>query len=157
MLIITLLLMNFKDFTLTLQVRSFLTSREKSVKIGSSTSSWKHVNGGLPQGTKLGALLFAILINPLLKDWNGRIKFVDDATALEIIPRCSPSLMPILVDEISLFASSRGMKLNSKKCKEMIISFLKYRITEISHTISHRISHTISHVKSYVELEHFHM
>ena len=95
-------------------IRSFLTSRELCVKIGSSASSWKHVNGGLPQGTKLGLLLFAVLINPLLNDWHGQIKFVDDATAVEIVPRCSPSLMPILVSEISQFASNRGMKLNEK-------------------------------------------
>ena len=49
-------------------MRSFLTSREQCVKIGSYASSWKHVNGGLPQGTKLGPLLFAVLINPLLND-----------------------------------------------------------------------------------------
>ena len=109
-------------------IRSFLTSREQCVKIGSSASSWKHVNGGLPQGTKLGPLLFAVLINPLLNDWHGRIKFVDDATAVEIVPRCSPSLMPILVSEMSQFASNRGMKLNGKKCKEMLISFLQYRL-----------------------------
>ena len=108
-------------------IKSFLTSREQCVKIGLSTSSWKRVHGGLPQGTKLGPLLFAILVNSLLQDWNGRIKFVDDTTALEIVPRCSPSLMPILVNEISQFASSRGMKLNSKKCKEMLISFLQYQ------------------------------
>jgi hypothetical protein len=65
-------------------IKSFLTSREQCVKIGSSTSSWKPVNGCLPQGIKLGPLLFAILVNSLLQDWNGRIKFVDDATALEI-------------------------------------------------------------------------
>ena len=70
--------------------KSFLTSREQCVKIGSSTSSSKPVNGGLPQGTKFGPLVFAILVNSLLQDWNGRIKFVDDATALEIVPRCSP-------------------------------------------------------------------
>ena len=110
--------------------RSFLTSREQCVKIGSSASSWKHVNGGLPQGTKLGPLLFAVLINPLLNDWHARIKFVDDATAVEIVPRCSPSLMPtlVLVSEMSQFASNRGMKLNGKKCKEILISFLQYRL-----------------------------
>ena len=102
--------------------------REQCVKIGSFTSSWKPVNGGLPQGTKLGPLLFAILVNSLLQDWNGRIKFVDDATALEIVPRCSPSLLPILVNDVSQYASSRGMKLNSKQCKEMIISFLQYHL-----------------------------
>ena len=62
-----------------------------------------------------------------MKDWSARIKFVDDATALEAVPRCSPSLLPILVDEIAHFASSRGMELNCKKCKEMVISFLRYR------------------------------
>jgi hypothetical protein len=35
----------------------------------------------------LGPLLFAVLINSLLKNWPGRIKFVDDTSALEIIPR----------------------------------------------------------------------
>ncbi|CAB4033726.1 Hypothetical predicted protein [Paramuricea clavata] len=109
-------------------IKSFLTSREQCVKIGPSFSSWKPVNGGLPQGPKLGPLLFAILVNSLLQDWNGRIKFVDDATALEIVPRCSPSLLPILVNDVSQYASSRGMKLNSKKCKEMTISFLQYHL-----------------------------
>ena len=109
-------------------IKSFLTSCEQCVKIGSFTSSRKPVNGGLPQGTKLGPLLFAILVNSLLQDWNGRIKFVDDATALEIVPHFSPSLLPILVNDVSQYASSRGMKLNSKKCKEMIISFLQYHL-----------------------------
>ena len=41
-------------------IRSFLSCREQSVKIGSSTSTWKRTNGGLPQGTKLGPFLFAV-------------------------------------------------------------------------------------------------
>ena len=88
----------------------------------------KRTNGGLPQGTKLVPLLFAILVNYLLKNWQGRIKFVDDTTTFDIIPRGSPSILPIVVDEISNFASRRGMQLNPKKCKEMIISFLKYNL-----------------------------
>ena len=109
-------------------IKSFLTSCEQCVKIGSSTSSWKPVNVGLPKGTKLGPLPFAILVNSLQQDWNGRIKFVDHTIALEIVPRCSPSLLPILVNYVSQYASSRGMKLNSNKCKEMIISFLQYHL-----------------------------
>ena len=96
-------------------IRSFLTNREQCVRIGRCTSSWKTASGGLPQGMKLGPVLFAILVNQLLKDWQGRIKFVDDTTAVEIIPRCSPSLLPIVVNEISTFASNRGMELNHKK------------------------------------------
>ena len=35
--------------------------------------------------------------------------------------------MPLLVNDISAFASKRGMKLNHKKCKQMLINFLKYK------------------------------
>ena len=92
---------------ITRWIKSFLSCREQSVKIGSSTSRWKRANGGLLQGTKLGPFLFAVLVNSLLKDWSARIKFVEDTTALEVVPRCSPSLLLVLVDEIAYFASSR--------------------------------------------------
>ena len=85
-------------------IRDFSTNCEQCAQIQSSCSSWKRMNG-LPQGTKLGPLLFAILVNNLLKNWHGRIKFVDDTTAFEIIPRGSPSILPMMVDEISNFAS----------------------------------------------------
>jgi hypothetical protein len=108
-------------------IKAFLCDREQCVRVGTSMSSWKKTNGGLPQGTKLGPLLFAVLINSLLKNWPGRIKFVDDTSALEITPRFSPSLMPLVVNEISDYASERGMELNYKKCKQMLINFLKYK------------------------------
>ncbi|CAB4001415.1 Hypothetical predicted protein [Paramuricea clavata] len=75
-------------------IKAFLCDREQCVRVGTSMSSWKKTNGGLPQGTKLGPLLFAVLINSLLKNWPSRIKVVDDTSALEIIPRFSSSLMP---------------------------------------------------------------
>ena len=71
-----------------------------------SKSSWKRTNGGLPQGTKRGG-----------------------TTVLEIIPRCSPSLLPIVVDQITNFSSKHGMELSAKKCKEIAISFFKYSVT----------------------------
>ncbi|CAB4023227.1 RNA-directed DNA polymerase from mobile element jockey, partial [Paramuricea clavata] len=108
-------------------IKAFLCDREQCVRVGTSMSSWKKTNGGLPQGTKLGPLLFAVLINSLLKNWPSRIKFVDDTSALEIIPRFSSSLMPLVVNEISDYALERGMELNYKKCKQMLINFLKYK------------------------------
>ena len=45
-------------------------------------------NGGIPQGTKLAPLLFAILVNNLCRDWRYRIKYVDDTSVFESIPRC---------------------------------------------------------------------
>ena len=105
-------------------IRDFFTNQKQCVQIQSSCSSWKRMNGGLPQGTKLGSLLFAISVNNLLKNWHGRFKFVNDTTAFEIIPRGSPSILPMVVDKISNFASIGGMQLNPEKCKEMIISVL---------------------------------
>ena len=110
-------------------IRSSLADREQCIKIDSCKSSWKKVNGGLPQRTKLGPLLFAILINSLLMHWQGRIKFVDDTSVLEVIRRFSPSLLPIAVRDIAEFAASRGTELNSKKCKEMLVSLFKYDLT----------------------------
>ena len=108
-------------------IKAFLYDRKQCVRVGTSMSSWKKTNGGLPQSTKLGPLLFAVLINSLRKNWPGRIKFVDDTSALEITPRFSPSLMPLVVNEISDYASEHGMELNYKKCEQMLINFLKYK------------------------------
>ena len=51
---------------------------------------------------------------------------VYDATVMEFVPRLSPSSLNFTVSDIYSFASSRGMILNDKKCKEMYISFLQY-------------------------------
>ena len=45
------------------------------------------LNGGIPQGTKLGPVLFSVRVNDLVQSWNARIKFVDDLTVLEVVPR----------------------------------------------------------------------
>ena len=109
-------------------IRAFLTRRKQCVRIRDKMSTFKSLNGGIPQGTKLGPILFAVLVNSLLRDWNFRIKFVDDLTTIEFIPRCSLSVTPLLVNDIYDYASTRSMRLNSKKCKEMIINFLQYRL-----------------------------
>jgi hypothetical protein len=108
-------------------VSAFLYTRSQCVRIGSSNSEYRYLNGGIPHGTKLGPLLFAVLVNSLINSWHYRVKFVDDLTSLEIIPRNPPSLTPFLVNEVNQYASARHMRLNPKKCKEMRICFLKYR------------------------------
>ena len=66
-------------------------------------------------------ILFAVMTNILLCDWHLRIKFVDDTTALEILPlRNGISLLNVAVNDIHKFSIEHNMKLNSKKCKEML-------------------------------------
>ena len=72
-------------------IAAFLTNRSQRVGIGNSLSHHVGLNVGTPQGTKLAPLLFRILVNGMAAKCKSRIKHVDDATAMEIIPRCSPS------------------------------------------------------------------
>ena len=39
----------------------WLTNRKQDVRIGGTLSDWKSPNGGIPQGTKLGVILFSFI------------------------------------------------------------------------------------------------
>ena len=84
----------------------------QAVRIAGVLSDWRRPNGGIPEGTKLGVILFSVMTNELLIEWRLRTKFVDDTTALEIIPRNSMNLTNIVADNVNDFAESNHMKLN---------------------------------------------
>ena len=81
--------------------------------------------GDIPQGTKLALILFAVLVNKLISNWNLKAKYVDDLTIVEIIQRCSFNMLPIIANEIGTFAMEHGMRLNGPRCKDMLIEFLR--------------------------------
>ena len=69
--------------------------------------------------------LFAIMINKLLRDWRSRLKYVDDITVFEVIPRNSSSLLDFAVrPDIHHNCIKHSMRLNPKKCKEMVVNFM---------------------------------
>jgi hypothetical protein len=66
-----------------------------------------------------------VMTNSLLANWHLRTKFVDDTSGLEIIPiELSASLILQSLHDIHEFANEHNMKLNPRKCKEMLINFL---------------------------------
>ena len=107
-------------------VAAFLIGRTQRACLDSSLSSNKMLNGGIPQGTRLGSILFAVMVDDLLRSWGPRVKFVDDLTVLEIVPRNSPSVMRYIANDIHSFAINNNMRLNAKKCKLLPVSFLHY-------------------------------
>ena len=84
------------------------------------------LNGGILQGTKIGPLLFAVMVNDLVSSWSPRAKFVDDLSVVEIVPRNSPSVLNFIVQDINQYAVTNNMTLNPSKCKEMSVDFLQY-------------------------------
>lgn len=51
-------LVNINVHPVIVRWKSFLTNREQCVRIGKSISSWKTINGGLPQGPNLGPTVY---------------------------------------------------------------------------------------------------
>ena len=73
----------------------------------------------------MGPVLFLVMINDLLTDWNNRWKYVDDSTITESVTPDTNSTLQELVDIIYKWTIANNMKLNISKCKELIIDFAK--------------------------------
>ena len=85
----------------------------------------KRLTAVLPQGTKLGPILFAIVINDLkiVSPRSSNWKYVDDVTISEIVPTREVSILQNELDAISGWTNTNNMKFNPKKCKERIVTF----------------------------------
>ena len=110
---------------------SFLSGRRQAVKLLDSISEWMPVHAGVPQGTKLGPILFLIMINDLATHSplrSSHWKHVDDVTISEVSSLGEVSSLQNDIDCISQWAQQNNMNLNPKKCKIMTIRPLKNKL-----------------------------
>ena len=128
---------------------SFLLDRTQQVKIGKTVSSVGNPNGGVPQGTVSGPRNFKMYINDLTTI-APIYKYVDDSTLFEVCHEGDNTCIQESVDMVGIWTNQNDMRLNSEKCKEMIIDFSRnYSLTSgiRSVTIGEQVLERVEHAK----------
>ena len=74
------------DEALLCWIRAFLTNRRQAVTIGGNMYDCKAFNGGVPQGMKLGVILFSVMTNRLLPTGRYTSSSLMTQSAIEILP-----------------------------------------------------------------------
>ncbi len=103
-------------------IYSFLSERKQRIKVGQIMSEWVTLNGGVPQGTKLGCLLFIAQINDSTAS-----EVLNQPTKAQIKKGIMPpqSIMQKVADDVSSWTKSNNMQANSTKTKEFFVCFCK--------------------------------
>ena len=85
-------------------ISDFLTNRQQCVRYGKDLSKWTTTHAGVPQGSKLGPVIFLAVINDA---WTShvtnkihRFKYVDDLTIIETSNVLSHSQLPTALNEL---------------------------------------------------------
>ena len=107
-------------------VVNFLQNRTQCVKYRGTISDSQLIHTGVPQGTKLGPVLFLIMINDACKDEIiSYYKYVDDLTLVESRKCTQISRIQESLNNFQQWTNVNNMKLNAAKCHAMVITFMK--------------------------------
>ena len=108
--------------------KNFLTGRRQCVKINSVLSSWSQVSSGVPQGSVLGPLMFALYINDLPSLVSSQLlMFADDIKLYRCIRSAEDCL--VLQNDINImldWSKQWLLSFNVSKCKVLHIGSTPY-------------------------------
>ena len=106
---------------LVIWISSYLAQRSQCVKIGDKRSAWFDAPSGVPQGSVLAPLLFAIAINDLRPICNNSvmIKFADDVCLLHFLRSSNDDDLHNELEHIKSWSTAHGLHLNISKTKLM--------------------------------------
>ena len=101
----------------------FLRGRSQQVLMpDGTTSAWKEVHCGIPQGTLVGPLAFLVMINDAASEEENRLKYVDDLTIYQSCPINTiqdGTKLQTTTDRLCAWAAENKMVLNEEKCQVM--------------------------------------
>ena len=113
-------------------IQSFLTDRTQQVKLPGALSTKRFCPVGVPQGSVISPLLFNVFIDDIddaipvnLRDRVRVCKYADDCTFYESISTNDESSMQVVLNSIHEWTTSNHMLINSKKTKDMLLTFRK--------------------------------
>ena len=110
---------------LTSWIAAYLSDRKQRVVVSGTKTDWKSVEAGVIQGSVLGPVLFLIFIsdiNEVLPQGVDLQKYADDILTYIIGRTITQDLPQQIVDSISKWCQTNKMRLNTNKCKVMIIN-----------------------------------
>ena len=110
--------------------QSFLCDITQQVKLPGALSNIRSVIAGVPQGGVISPTLFNVHINDIEDCIPGEmavhtLKYADDCSQYELVPHGSNSRMQEAMNQLEGWAVQNKMVLNTKKTKDMWISFKK--------------------------------
>ena len=128
---------------------SYLHNRKQIVVVDGKKSSVEQIKAGIPQGSRLGPLLFIIYINDIKEDLESDfLIFADDTTLIASGPDKVTTASQISRDllKIEAWASKWKVTFNGDKSKEMIFSRkdlgpsppIMFCIHQVEKVLSHR-------------------
>ena len=110
----------------------FLECRHQVVRYKGQISDVKTNNAGVPQGTKLGPILFLVMVNDACHDCLLPFyKYVDDLTIVESRNCSQVSKLQSELISLETWSLINNMKLNPIKCIFMTVSFMRNQTRQI--------------------------
>ncbi|CAH1246075.1 Hypp7649 [Branchiostoma lanceolatum] len=109
-------------------VSSFLSGRRQRVRYQGAVSDWVTLTCGVPQGTKLGPLVFLALVNDALpsnETSSDSFKYVDDISVSESRHVSARPKIREDIDGLTRWTDTNYMSLNPSKCKVMVFCFAR--------------------------------
>jgi ribonucleases P/MRP protein subunit RPP40 len=100
-----------------------MSQRFQAVNVNGILSSWKEVKSGVPQGSVLGPLLFAMIVDDLKPIFSNStiVKYADDVTLLHFLRRKEEDHLQEEWDNIKSWCASVQLAPNGQKTKVMEI------------------------------------